>query len=111
MKDVLSSKLGKNNVVSITDFLLGNDYTKVESPYLPIGLLEELQDDNDATSVESFYTHDGIDVTALVEEQDSVDPKALECLEKSLKAIHRMKDLLVKRREILIEKTPEDKAA
>ncbi len=46
-----------------------------------------------------------------LKKQDSVDPKALECLEKSLKAIHRMKDLLVKRREILIEKTPEDKAA
>ena len=43
VKDVLSSKLGKNNVVSITDFLLGNDYTKVESPYLPIGLLEEIK--------------------------------------------------------------------
>ena len=43
VKDVLSKKVGKNNVVSITDFLLGNDYTKVESPYLPTGLLEEIK--------------------------------------------------------------------
>ena len=43
VKDVLSKKVGKNNVVSITDFLLGNDYTKVESPYLPTGLLEEIR--------------------------------------------------------------------
>lgn len=43
VKDVLSRNLGKNNVVTITDFLLGNDYTKVESPYLPTGLLEEIR--------------------------------------------------------------------
>ena len=43
VKDVLSKKVGKNNVVSITDFLLGNDYTEVESPYLPTGLLEEIK--------------------------------------------------------------------
>ena len=46
VKDALIKKVGKNNVVTIIDFILGNDYTKIESPYLAKGLLEEVRKRN-----------------------------------------------------------------
>ena len=43
VQKALKTKIGKNVMVVVSDFLLGNDYTRVESPYLPTGLLEEIR--------------------------------------------------------------------
>lgn len=42
-QNVLKQNIGKNEYVTVTDFLLGNDYTKIESPYLAAGLLTEIR--------------------------------------------------------------------
>ena len=43
IKKVLKANIGKNEMVNVSDFLMGNDYSKVENPYLPKGLQDEIR--------------------------------------------------------------------
>ena len=43
IKNVLKANIGKNEMVNVTDFLMGDDYSKVENPYLPKGLQDEIR--------------------------------------------------------------------
>ena len=43
VQKALKTKIGKNEMVIVSDFLLGDDYTKIENPHLPAGLLDELR--------------------------------------------------------------------
>lgn len=43
VQKVLKTKIGKNEMVIVSDFLLGDDYTKTENPRLPTGLLDEIR--------------------------------------------------------------------
>ena len=40
---VLKANIGKNEMVNVSDFLIGDDYSKVENPYLPKGLQDEIR--------------------------------------------------------------------
>ena len=43
IRDKLTTNIGKNEMVNVSDFLIGDDYTKVENPYLPKGLQNEIR--------------------------------------------------------------------
>lgn len=43
VQKAFKTKIGKNEMVIVSDFLLGDDYTKIENPHLPTGLLDELR--------------------------------------------------------------------
>jgi hypothetical protein len=43
IKRTLNYNIGKDEMVIISDFLMGDDYRKVENPYLPRGLQDEIQ--------------------------------------------------------------------
>ena len=43
IKKVLKANIGRNETVNISDFLMGDDYSKVENPYLPKGLQDEIR--------------------------------------------------------------------
>ena len=40
----LFKNIGRNERVHVADFILGDDYTKTETPYLPNGLAKEIRD-------------------------------------------------------------------
>ena len=43
IKNILKANIGKNEMVNVSDFLMGDDYSKVENPYLPKGLQDEIR--------------------------------------------------------------------
>jgi len=43
IKNILKTNIGRNEMVNVSDFLMGDDYSKVENPYLPKGLQDEIR--------------------------------------------------------------------
>ena len=55
IKHILETNIGKNEMVNVSDFLMGDDYSKVENPYLPKGLQDEIRNRQGMTK--EVWTH------------------------------------------------------
>jgi hypothetical protein len=67
----LFKNIGRNERVHVADFILGDDYTKTETPYLPNGLAKEIRE-HDHMSIEKWCAkvHNLLNDTNYIEDKD-----------------------------------------